>query len=71
MLSASGREGAGRVRLGFAHVGVSDLGGKELDDPLGRPGIGRKERGSAPPVFFPIAGSSFAMLPHPIFRFSV
>ncbi len=32
------------ARVGFACIGVSDLGGEKLDDPFGRLRIGRKER---------------------------
>jgi len=45
MLRTPGRESAGRARVGFACVGVADLRGEELNGPLGRLRIGRKERG--------------------------
>jgi len=41
---ALGGEGAGSARVGFPYVGVLDVGGEELDHPLGRLCIVGKER---------------------------
>lgn len=44
-----GGEGAGRAHVGFAGVGITDLGGEKLDDPFGSLRIGSKKRRQRPP----------------------